>query len=149
MAYTSTVARLLHKRLAHNFVYADDEQTPHFSVSSIYRDFGLNRESLLKQKVAGTKDGMPKLLSPNVIAGYTINPVDDDFPGKNKLTDQIFDLTPHEDFIEDVIKANKDVKRRNGKMNIEKNCRRYYATICQKINRAYLTGVKRVRLIID
>ena len=48
-----------------------------------------------------------------------INPVYD-ASRKNKLTDQIFDITPHEDFIKDVIKANKDVKRRSGEMSIEK-----------------------------
>ena len=119
MAYSSTIARLLHKRLAHNFVYADDEQTYHFSVNSIYRDFGLNQESLLKHKVAETKDAMLELVASNVVAGYEINPVYD-VKRKNKLTDQIFDITPHEDFIKDVIKANKDVKRRSGEANIEK-----------------------------
>ena len=67
---------------------------------------------MLKHKVAETKDAMQELVASNVVADYKINQVYDT-SRKNKLMDQIFDITPHEDFIKDVIKANKDVKRRN------------------------------------
>lgn len=119
MAYSSTIARLLHKRMAHNYVYADGEKTYHFSVNSIYRDFGLNKDMLLKHKLAEVKEAMTELVESKVVAHFDINAVYDS-GRKNKLADHVFEITPHAEFIADVIKANKDMKRRVAQASMDK-----------------------------
>ncbi len=119
MGYSTTIARLLHKRLVHSFVYAESEKTYHFSVNSIYRDFGLNQDSLLKHKVAEVKLAIEELVKSSVVGGFTINPVYD-VSRKNKLADQVFEITAHAEYVDEVIKANQDGKRRTSEMNIKK-----------------------------
>lgn len=118
MAYETTIARLLHKKLANSFVYADIDQTYHFSSNSIYRDFGL-KETQLKVKVFYIKKALEELIQANVVLEYEVKPVFDS-ARKNKLCDQVFDIIAHRDFIDEVVKANKDVKRRERELSLRK-----------------------------
>jgi hypothetical protein len=121
MSYSLTLSRMLHKKMVHSFVYADtEEKTFHFLANSVYRDFGLNQDSLLKHKVAEIKKALEELINGKVILSYVTEKKADPTK-KSRSIDMKFVVTPHKNFVDAVFKANASEKRRKGQIAIEKN----------------------------
>lgn len=58
MSYKTTIARLLHKRMSHNFSQAAKNEVYHISTNTIYRDFGLKKLSNLGLQVIEIKKAL-------------------------------------------------------------------------------------------
>jgi hypothetical protein len=111
MSYSSTIARHLHKRMSHNFTQAALTEEYHISVNTIYRDFGLKRLRDLSLEVKEVVKGLEELMEAKVIENYQIREVFDERK-KNKKIDFIFNINPHQKFIDEAISANRDAALR-------------------------------------
>lgn len=122
MSYSYVLSMMLQKKMVHSFVYANTEElkTFHFLATSVFRDFGLSLDSLLKYKVIEIKKALGELIKACVVESYVVEKRLDP-TRKNKMADAKFIITPHPNFVADIIKANGDAKRRKGLMAIEKN----------------------------
>lgn len=111
MSYSSTIARLLHKRMSHNFTQAASDKEYNISINTIYRDFGLKRLRDKSLEVKEVVKGLEELITANVIESYSIREVFDSHK-KNKKIDFIFEIIPHNKFIHEAISANRDANLR-------------------------------------
>lgn len=118
MRYSSIIARKLHKRMANRFIYADENKTYNISLSTIFRDFGLNEEQRVTNKFIDVKEALEELKEAKVISSYEERKIHNQLK-KNKIDDYVFEIFPHQEFIDEVIKANKDVKRRETEMRLK------------------------------
>ena len=110
MSYRTVIARRLHKRMSHHFIQASKNESYHISLTTIYRDFGLEAKRI-KHQYDEAIPALEELVAANILERYETSPVFDN-QRKNKKVDYVFDLFPHQDFINEIIKANKDVQIR-------------------------------------
>ncbi|HMS38625.1 MAG TPA: replication protein C, IncQ-type [Pyrinomonadaceae bacterium] len=111
MSYKTTIARLLHKRMSHNFSQAAKNEVYHISTNTIYRDFGLKKLSNLGLQVIEIKKALEELIEANVVLSYEVKEVFDS-KRKNKKIDCVFQIKHHQSFIDEAINSNKDVNMR-------------------------------------
>lgn len=113
MAYTSTIARQLHKRLAHHYTQASVVHPYTILLTTIIRDFGLTLYDKLPNNLRDVLKALDEMKEKEVLLDYTVEKVFDDGP-RNKLRDAKITLTPHPRFSSEVIQAN---KRQQGELN--------------------------------
>ena len=111
MGYKTTIARLLHKRMSHNFSQAGKNEVYHISTNTIYRDFGLKKLSNLGLQVIEVKKALEELIEAKVVLSYEAKEVFDP-KRKNRKIDCVFLITHHQSFIDEAINSNKDVNMR-------------------------------------
>lgn len=105
MAYSSVIARQLHKRMSHHYTQASVTTTYSIMLSTIVRDFGLAeyaRPSLNLNQVIKALDEMK---SNNVLLKYDVEKTTDP-TNRNKLIEAKFVLMPHPYFADEIRKAN-------------------------------------------
>lgn len=111
LGYRTAIAYRLHKKLTHHFTYAAAGEIYHFSLNKTYKNFGMNIKTALSARFVEMKKGLEELKNSNIIESYQARKVHNSVR-KNKIDDYVIEIVPHPEFIEDVIKANRDLKRR-------------------------------------
>ena len=109
MAYSSTIARQLHKRMAHHFTQASLMNPYHILLSTIIRDFGLTVYEKLPNNLRDVLKALNEMKEKRVILDYTIEKILDP-KSRNKLIDAKLILTPDPHFSSEIIQANKKQK---------------------------------------
>ena len=110
MAFNSTIARQLHKRLSHHYIQASLNNPYTIFLSTIIRDFGLTAYKKLANNLRDVKTALDELKEKEVILDYKIERTID-ATQRNRLLDAKLTLTPHPRFSSEVIKANERRKR--------------------------------------
>ena len=110
MAYKNSLARWLHKRMSHNFVQAGKEFSYSIKLSTIIRDSGVKPYVRLRDNLKKVREAFDEMKAAHVLAESPAEvPISGD--RKNKLDDVKFTLTPHNNFIREVIKTNTRFRR--------------------------------------
>jgi hypothetical protein len=109
MAYSNTIARQLHKRMAHHYTQASLMNPYTISLSTIIRDFGLTVYKKLPDNLRDVLKALDEMKENNVIIDYAVEKVVD-AKQRKKLIDAKIRLTPHPHFSSEVIHANKKQK---------------------------------------
>lgn len=109
MTYASTIARQLHKRMAHHFLQASLMNSYTITLSTIIRDFGLTQYEKLPNNLRDVLKALDEMKEKNVLLDYTVEKI---FAsgGRSKLLDAKLHLWPHPNFTSEVIQANKKQK---------------------------------------
>ncbi len=106
MTYKSVIARQLHKRMSHHYVQASVVKPYHIMLSTIIRDFGLTAYDKLPNNLRDVLAALEEMKEKFVLMSCTVEKVID--PRKrNKLFDAKLILTPHPNFVGEIIQANK------------------------------------------
>ena len=105
MAYRSVVARQLHKRMAHHYTQASIAHPYHILLTTMIRDFGLAEHNRLSNNLQKTLPALDELKDKDVILTFTVERTLDP-QRRNKLVEAKFRITPHPDFVRDVMQAN-------------------------------------------
>lgn len=111
LGYKSIIAYRLHKKLTHHFTYADSEKTYHFSLNKTFQNFGLSLNSPLSVRLREMKKSLGELDEAKIIKSYEVYKVIGK-RRKNATEDYTIEITPHQEFLDEVLLANKDFKRR-------------------------------------
>lgn len=120
MSYKGVIARLLHKRFTDVFTQVDDTNNYHLSMNTMFRDFGLSLDTRVSARLIESRKAIEQLKEQKVVLSVSERKVHNAMR-KNKIDDYIFEFTFHQDFINEVILANKDVKRRAGEKAMREN----------------------------
>ncbi|MEM7132448.1 MAG: hypothetical protein AAF702_39460, partial [Chloroflexota bacterium] len=105
MAYRSPLARWLHKRLFHKYVYADLLNSHTLSASTIIRDSGLANAARLRDSFITIEKAMDELKAKEVIASYDKKVC---YAENNlKITDIQYEIRPTRSFVAEMKAANK------------------------------------------
>ena len=106
MSYGSVIARQLHKRMSHHFTQSSLTTRYEIKLSTIIRDFGLTAYAWISQNLRDVENALKEMVEKDIILSYTINKTVDSAQ-RNKLTDAKFTITPHPNFSNVVMDANK------------------------------------------
>jgi hypothetical protein len=109
MGYTSTIARQLHKRMAHHYTQAGLMHPYSIMLSTIIRDFGLTVYGKLPHNLRDVLKALDEMKEKNVLLDYKVDK-EEDKKQRGKLLDAKITLTPHPEFTSEVIRANKKPK---------------------------------------
>lgn len=109
MGYTSTIARQLHKRMAHHYTQAGIMHPYSILLSTIVRDFGLTLYEKLPNNLREVVKALDEMKEKTVLLDYSVEKTVD-VTQRNRLIDAKFILTPHPNFSSEVIHANKKQK---------------------------------------
>lgn len=109
MGYSNTIARQLHKRMAHHYTQAGIMHPYHILLSTIIRDFGLTSYEKLPNNLRDVLKALDEMKEKNVLLDYAIEK-SFDTRTRGKLIDAKLTLTPHPQFSSEVIQANKKQK---------------------------------------
>lgn len=109
MEHKKVLTRWLHKRLSHYFVQAGDKKNYHLKLSTIVSGSGMSPKNSIGESRRQIEQTLSELVENNVLAVY--NPkhhcdVQKKGSHANKITDIVFTMIPHKDFIQDIKKAN-------------------------------------------
>lgn len=109
MAYSNTIARQLHKRMAHHYTQASLMNPYTISLSTIIRDFGLTVYKKLPDNLRDVLKAIEEMKERDVVIDCAVEKLLD-AKQRNRLIDAKFTLTPHPHFSNEVIQANKKQK---------------------------------------
>lgn len=105
MTYKSVIARQLHKRMAHMFIYASLSTHYDLLLTTIIRDFGLTAYDRLSHNLRDVIQALEEMKEKQVILSFHLERIVDTSRRK-KLLDAKISITPHPDFSSEVIKGN-------------------------------------------
>lgn len=105
LSLDKVIARQLHKRMSHHFTQASTTTCYEILLSTIIRDFGLTQYQKLSNNLRDVELAMEELKGKEVIRDYKKDPVLD-ADRRNKFIDVKISITPHQRFINDVVKSN-------------------------------------------
>lgn len=109
MGYSSTIARQLHKRMAHHYTQASLVNPYEILLSTIIRDFGMTVYKKLPDNLRDVLKALDEMKDKEVLAYYKVEKRIDE-KQKGKLIDAKLTLSPHPLFTSEVIQANKKQK---------------------------------------
>jgi len=109
MGYTNTIARQLHKRMAHHYTQAGIMHPYSLMLSTIIRDFGLTAYNKLPHNLRDVLKALDEMKEKGVLLDYKVEKAVDE-KLKGKLIDAKIILTPDQRFTAEVIQANKKQK---------------------------------------
>lgn len=105
MKLKSFIARQLYKRMSHHFIQASLTSPYAIKLTTIISDFGLTKQSRLKNNLANVEESLEEMKANDDILAYKSEKIFD-VKRKNKLSDVLFRITPHPRFIADAKKFN-------------------------------------------
>ena len=105
MSYDSTIARQLHKRMAHHYVQASFTERYEILLSTIVRDFGLTKQKRIQQNLQKIEVAIEELKSKEVVLNCSVEKTYNS-DKKQKLEDVKFSFQPHPAFVSETKKAN-------------------------------------------
>ena len=112
MGYKSVIARQLHKRMAYFFRQASITQQYTILLTTVIRDFGLTKYKQLRDNLRQVEHALTEMEQKNVVLAWKVERIYE-AQRPNKLADARFIITPHPQFVSEVIKANeKEAKKR-------------------------------------
>lgn len=109
MGYSSTIARQLHKRMAHHYTQASLVNPYEILLSTIIRDFGMTVYKKLPDNLRDVLKALDEMKDKAVLVHYKVEKRIDE-KQKGKLIDAKLTLSPHPLFTSDIIQANKKQK---------------------------------------
>lgn len=116
MRYARQLARWLHKRLSHNFIYADLTSAYRIKASTIIRDSGLVTHTRLRDRIDAIDQALGELASDGIILGFDKEPRAE---AHGKLVDAVYSLQPTFTFVADLKAANR--RKRNNLERAKRN----------------------------
>jgi hypothetical protein len=106
MTYKSVIARQLHKRLSHHFIYASAMKPPYnILLSTIIRDCGLKFYKQLRDNLRDVKKALDEMKEKGVIFDYRVEKTLD-AKNRNKLLDAKFFIIASHSLCSEMIQAN-------------------------------------------
>jgi hypothetical protein len=119
MEHKKMLTRWLHKRLSHYFIQASHKNSYTTKLSTIVTSSGMEFHSKITNTRGQIITSLEELVKNKVLIKYDYTNLQEG-QRKNKITDVLFQLTPDESFIEDVIQAN--LRKIAEKNKLAKNC---------------------------
>lgn len=108
LRYKSTIARQLHKRLAHHYKQAsvlDVRLYYHINLTTVIRDFGLTRYERLSTNLRDVVSALAEMKAKDTLTDYEIKKTNEP-GGRKRLIEATLTLIPSFSFVEEVKKAN-------------------------------------------
>lgn len=112
MSYKSVIARLLHKRMSHHYTQASLTDPYHLLLTTMIRDFGLTRQTQLRNNQIEVEKALQEMKEKNVVINFQCDKVIES-AARTKLIDVKFSIQPHPYFVSDVKKANVRKQKEN------------------------------------
>lgn len=109
MGYTSTIARQLHKRMAHHYTQAGLMHPYSIMLSTVIRDFGLTVYAKLPDNLRDVLKALEEMKEKSVLLDYKVEKTIDG-KQRGKLIDAKITLTPCREFTSEVVQANRKQK---------------------------------------
>ena len=106
MSYKNVVARQPHKRMSHHYTQASITQPYSINLTTIIRDFGLTAYDRLSHNLRDMGTALSEMKEKGVILSYKVDKTLDSFQ-RNKTTEAKITITPHPQFVGEVMQANK------------------------------------------
>ncbi len=106
MSYKNVIARQLHKRMSHHYTQASITHHYAINLSTIIRDFGLTAYERLSHNLRDVETALSEMLEKGVILNYRVDKTLDSAQ-RNKMTEAKITITPHPQFVSEVMQANK------------------------------------------
>jgi hypothetical protein len=106
MSYKNVIARQLHKRTSHHYTQASITQPYSINLTTIIRDFGLTAYDRLSHNLRDVETALSEMKEKGVILSYKVDKTLDSFQ-RNKTTEAKITITPHPQFVGEVMQANK------------------------------------------
>jgi hypothetical protein len=100
------IARRLFKRMSHHYVQASFYERYTIGLRVMIRDFGLTEYADIRNNLREARKALDELKAQRVIEEYAIERVMDR-DNRRKLYDALFTITPHSDFVADIVAANR------------------------------------------
>ena len=110
MSFKPVIARQLHKRMSHHFKQASFTEVYEILLTTVIRDFGLTKQNRLGDNLRDVIKALKIMKEKEVIQTYKTEKIYQRKPRK-KIIDAKITIHPHANFINDIIKANKNAKR--------------------------------------
>lgn len=109
MGYSNTIARQLHKRMAHHYTQASIMHPYSILLSTIIRDCGLTRYEKLSNNLRDVLIALEEMKEKNVLLDFSVEKIFE-ARTRGRLMDAKLTLTPDRQFSSEVIQANKKQK---------------------------------------
>lgn len=109
MKLSKAISRQLHKRMSYVYRQASFTNLYHINLTTMIRDFGLTTYDDLRKNLEQVIISLDEMKLKRIILSYKIDETID-ARKRNKLLDATITITPDNEFIEDVIEANKHDK---------------------------------------
>lgn len=106
MGYQNIISRQLHKRLSHHYTQASLSKPYSILLSTIIRDFGLTTYEKISHNLREVEKALKEMVEVNVLLSFQTQKIMNE-KKTNKISDVMISLTPHPNFINEVIHANK------------------------------------------
>ena len=106
MSYKNVVARQLHKRMSHHYTQASITQPYSINLTTIIRDFGLTAYERLSHNLRDIELALEEMKDKGVILTFKIEKTLD-AEQRNKMIEAKITLTPHPEFVGEVMQGNK------------------------------------------
>jgi hypothetical protein len=106
MSYKNVIARQLHKRMSHHYTQASITQPYSINLTTIIRDFGLTAYDRLSHNLRDVETALSEMKEKGVILSYKLDKTLDSLQ-RNKTTEAKITITPHPQFVGEVMQANK------------------------------------------
>jgi hypothetical protein len=106
MSYKNVIARQLHKRMSHHYTQASITQPYSINLTTIIRDFGLTAYDRLSHNLRDVETALSEMKEKGVILTYKVDKTLDALQ-RNKTTEAKITITPHPQFVGEVMQANK------------------------------------------
>ena len=106
MSYKNVVARQLHKRMRHHYTQASITQPYSINLTTIIRDFGLTAYERLSHNLRDIELALEEMKDKGVILTFKIEKTLD-AEQRNKMIEAKITLTPHPEFVGEVMQGNK------------------------------------------
>lgn len=106
MSYKNVIARQLHKRMSHHYTQASITQPYSINLTTIIRDFGLTAYDRLSHNLRDVETALGEMKEMGVILNYKVEKTLN-ASQRNKMTEAKVTITPHPEFVGEVMQANK------------------------------------------
>lgn len=116
MKFRFSLSRYLHKRMSYMYRQASRWDEPYkIRLLTLIEDSGMTRYEKLPNNNREVKKTLEELKEKNVIAEYEVQTRHEDKSDPRILTDALYVLTPHADFVSDMIRFNAKFAEMEGK----------------------------------
>lgn len=108
LSYKNTIARQLHKRMAHHYKQAsflDARKFYHINLTTIIRDFGLTRYERLSTNLRDVLAALKEMKAKDTLIDYDVKKTNEP-NGRKRLIEATLTLMPSVSFVEEVKRAN-------------------------------------------
>lgn len=106
MSYKNVIARQLHKRMSHHYTQASITHPYSINLTTIIRDFGLTAYDRLSHNLRDVETALDEMKEKTVILTYKVDKTLDSSQ-RNKMTEAKITITPHPQFVSEVMQANR------------------------------------------